>query len=551
MSDTGSTHGMTLRATRSRTDRSPSVRSTTSRSTRATPNRPGNTTIGQKHTAAYGTRGKPLSAYQKITTEQALTDAINPIVTAVAKASAENAKNQANEDLSIVREETDNDDEELPSTSRTSGDVGYSQGFAQGRQVSESSHQSHPETGTTFNTEGGWALDATYNVTQAQASSHQPTEDASSSSSQLPADPAEEDSSSHDSSLSGPTIFPQPDPQMRQPAWMRHFRTGDKTNVLLGVIIVALFAFLSRDLFMPFLPSVPPGVKGFFNGCSASSDAAGLALNATKRIPAQLKQINSRIDFLENQLHDLRPCCGDEKQATHQIDYLAEGSSSAIDYFLTSPRKQWLVQTHKTFTRSFLNPSRWFNGEKYQVLVDASLPASQVLGPWHDVLDRWCAPATRGKLQLTVIMAWNITPTELVVESFPPEGLFWRGALPKDIELWIQIYDDKLRRNVGMDFENRYGPIADGGATPRGLSLAKEKSLPPTFVPVGRWMYDIHKPSNIQKFSITPTLGTLRVFTQKVAIRVNSNWGDRDASCLYRVRLHGKEKPGRKSFENI
>ena len=76
--------------------------------------------------------------------------------------------------------------------------------------------------------------------------------------------------------------------------------------------------------------------------------------------------------------------------------------------------------------------------------------------------------------------------------------------------------------------------------TQKDRLLDSETALGPEWVPVGRWIYQISSgDNNVQYFGIPLDLGSMGVVTRQQAVRVNSNWGNVDRTCLVRVGLHG------------
>ena len=164
-----------------------------------------------------------------------------------------------------------------------------------------------------------------------------------------------------------------------------------------------------------------------------------------------------------------------------------------------------------------------------------------IFSPWETFGQKWCAPSRRGKLQAVVRLAYSIAPTDIQIEHMKKSQMpdVEIGTAPKEVELWIQILDPKVRQMVIDNIEQLYPSITTKPASQRGKTIDSKLALDKTWVPVGRWDYDIHRLNNKQGFLIPFNLEHLGVKTRAVAIRVNSNWGSMDSTCLYRVRLYG------------
>lgn len=196
----------------------------------------------------------------------------------------------------------------------------------------------------------------------------------------------------------------------------------------------------------------------------------------------------------------------------------------------------------------------------------SAINPNTALIPYSEFEPRYCAPfGGRGKLQLVVISPRPITPTELVVEHFRKDQVLLLGSAPKEIELWIEIKGDSysssssstsvdadadaenIREKIRQSISNLYPDILNRTYTPQKDRLLDSKTaLGPEWVPVGRWIYQISSPhDNVQYFKIPLDLGSIGgglrvvVTTRQLAVRVNSNWGNVDRTCLVRVGLHG------------
>lgn len=60
-----------------------------------------------------------------------------------------------------------------------------------------------------------------------------------------------------------------------------------------------------------------------------------------------------------------------------------------------------------------------------------------------------------------------------------------------------------------------------------------------TFVALTTFEYDIYSPNNVQTFPVEPLVIDAQLFFGVFILDIFNNWGG-DATCLYRVRVHGK-----------
>ena len=256
----------------------------------------------------------------------------------------------------------------------------------------------------------------------------------------------------------------------------------------------------------------------------------------------QAQQLHHRMSHIEQKTQDRSLSSGpnDAAAAEYQINWFAPGFGASVDLYLSSPT---VSECDPTWT-----PDGWpWSMFKSQPCPQISLSAPQyaALYPWTDpVDDAWCAPPSNGKLQLAVVLPRTIAPTDLVVEHAVkgemPAG--YMGSSPKEVELWIQIPDDTTRATVREAIAS-LNPSLLEDTSPQGKTIG-DQALPFDYVPVGRWIYDIYANRREQNFLVPLSLSNYGVSTTKVAVRVNSNWGNINYTCLSRLRLYGEDTSG-------
>ena len=253
--------------------------------------------------------------------------------------------------------------------------------------------------------------------------------------------------------------------------------------------------------------------------------------------------LQKRVAKLEQLVQDLSisPSYPETAADKHQINWFTQSFGAGIDLFLSSP------------TVLGCDPSWTSGGWPWSMFktqtcpeITLSLPHYAALSPWNDpVDDSWCAPPSDGKLQLTVILPRTIVPTELVVEhaSMDEMPVGFMGSSPREVELWIQVEDDTLRATL-VEALSHINPSLLKDSSPQGKALGEDQALPVDFVPVGRWEYDIWTKKRLQSFPLPFDLAHHGVSTNKVAVRVNSNWGNVRFTCVSRLRLYGEDGSG-------
>ena len=255
------------------------------------------------------------------------------------------------------------------------------------------------------------------------------------------------------------------------------------------------------------------------------------------------RMVYHRVSKVEQRVEDLSlgATSVDATTTRHQVNWFTLGYGTAIDLYLSSPT---VSECDPTWT-----PDGWpWSILKSQTCPEVSLSAPQhaALSPWNDpVDDAWCAPPSNGKLQLTVVLSRTITPTELVVEHAAMDEMpvGFMGSSPREVELWLHIPDDRTRAAV-REAIYIMDPSLLEDSSPQGKAINVDQALPFDYVPVGRWDYDIHTKQRLQTFAVPLSLAQYGVTTNKVAVRVNSNWGNVKYTCLNRLRLYGEDTSG-------
>ena len=71
-----------------------------------------------------------------------------------------------------------------------------------------------------------------------------------------------------------------------------------------------------------------------------------------------------------------------------------------------------------------------------------------------------------------------------------------------------------------------------------GMSYVASDGAP--YIRLASFTYDIHAPKHVQTFPIREEVAGLGVDFGVVVLRVKSNWGRDEFTCLYRFRVHGQ-----------
>lgn len=254
------------------------------------------------------------------------------------------------------------------------------------------------------------------------------------------------------------------------------------------------------------------------------------------------QRINERLDEQQRLLRQLRSDfnSGDLKSPgseSWRINWFSRGLASISTRF-SSPTMAYPL----TFKEK-LASVRIGLGQlpKWETERSAFEDPMSIFNAWDSFGQKWCAPSQRGKLQAVVRLAYNMAPTGLVVEHMKKSQMpdVEIGTAPKEVELWIRLPDAGERERVIDRIEGLYPSITTKKASQRGKTIDPQIALDKTWVPVGRWDFDVHRDQSSQTFVVPFNLEEMGIKTQAVALRVNSNWGSMDSTCLYRVRMYG------------
>lgn len=248
---------------------------------------------------------------------------------------------------------------------------------------------------------------------------------------------------------------------------------------------------------------------------------------------------------------------------TPKTNFLATGLGMGIDHRMTSPTVgEPATYLGRTWDRckGFVNRVR---GQKKK-----SQPPLAALAPWENVGDCWCSVPHDGMWQLSLELGLPIVPEEVVIEHHPAS--INPSVAPREMELWAQFVvvpetsaNSSSSSSWGFPFlskdtsKDSRQPETSVPADEFSLSdhvlntvrlanrdapeseFSDDELLGPSFYRISRWTYDVHRPQYAQDFSLDAIIDEPAIRVNHVVFRVRSNWGSKDATCLYRVKLHG------------
>lgn len=212
-----------------------------------------------------------------------------------------------------------------------------------------------------------------------------------------------------------------------------------------------------------------------------------------------------------------------------QVNYIGLGLGAMVDPHYTSDTKMPSTQTWSQWMLHHAGLARQYPN-----------PPSVALIAWEDATDAWCAAPSQDEkalAQLTVKTAQKIFLTELTIEHIPSTGTRDSASAPKDFEIWVQVDNAREAKRINKANEGMIQWHTSTGSACKGKAPNGEKN----WVCLAGEKYDIHEHNFVQNFRVWPDTQDLNIATNRVAIRVLSNWGNTQHTCLYRVRATGVE----------
>lgn len=137
---------------------------------------------------------------------------------------------------------------------------------------------------------------------------------------------------------------------------------------------------------------------------------------------------------------------------------------------------------------------------------------------------------------LGILLADNVSVTNITVEHISVSLLPQPDIAPKDIVIWAHVEDESTMSL----YRSR---IANSSATPFlfpvEVETLPEPMTPTSFVPIASFTYDVHSRFFRQMFMAWEEVREVQLSTRIVVVHVKNNWGNEDRTCLYRFRVHG------------
>ncbi|KAK6495464.1 hypothetical protein TWF481_003481 [Arthrobotrys musiformis] len=148
--------------------------------------------------------------------------------------------------------------------------------------------------------------------------------------------------------------------------------------------------------------------------------------------------------------------------------------------------------------------------------------------------DCWSFPQASG--QVSMLLAEPIYPTDVTIDHVPRGISGDISSAPQEVEFWVKIEDEFLRSQAGKAAAVAIGDVSDNASTRNYLASG--------YVRVASFIYDINSQYPVQTFPLPLELQKLGVSVRSVSFRILSNWGRKEYTSIYRLRIHGSPLNG-------
>lgn len=161
-----------------------------------------------------------------------------------------------------------------------------------------------------------------------------------------------------------------------------------------------------------------------------------------------------------------------------------------------------------------------------------------------------CWPFKGAEGQLGVMLARSIVISEFTIDHAAKDVAFDVRSAPKKMEVWGLVDGaDNIRKvaNYHKQREQRYRDLVNAANREGRAPPPPEDPYPSTFPPdshylrLAQFTYNVNAVSHIQTFTVPQEIQELGVDIGVVVLKVKSNWGEPNWTCLYRFRVHGHD----------
>jgi hypothetical protein len=232
----------------------------------------------------------------------------------------------------------------------------------------------------------------------------------------------------------------------------------------------------------------------------------------------------------------------------NHVNFFSPGNNAVVDITKSSPTYKFTVPP--VGTKEYLKAMR----AQPQFMQDKS----QALQRWTDPGHCWCAGTKSGNNKndnrtipaiLAVRLPRFVVPQHILLEHIDPAATTDPLAMPRDVEVWA-MFDEHARRERVLDwmaaqFPRDMGGGRGGGAASGGdkeRDAANGKLIDEGWAKIGQFTYE-HRPQDegvyVHQLS-RDLVDRLGAATDFVMVRAVTNYGAKDHTCFYRLRMYGE-----------
>lgn len=243
------------------------------------------------------------------------------------------------------------------------------------------------------------------------------------------------------------------------------------------------------------------------------------------------------------------------EEVVHKKNYFNGRRGAIIDTKTTSTTYHWAAREDTEYQSE--STGSWFSlGKKKPKVVfhkggetmGQPYAPELALEKWGEDGECWCAgladdknvsSSTSAPADLGIFTAESVIPQYLVVEHIDAGASFDPKSTPRDIEFWIRAPQDKRARTLDHWSKERWPAIKYDAASRRLLDKGYAK--------IGQFVYDNTLGNGeSQLFHFSRELVDMDAQTLQVVVRATTNYGAKDHTCFYRLRLFGEDPAGAK-----
>ncbi|KAK4034633.1 hypothetical protein C8A01DRAFT_18580 [Parachaetomium inaequale] len=224
----------------------------------------------------------------------------------------------------------------------------------------------------------------------------------------------------------------------------------------------------------------------------------------------------------------------------NRVNLFSPGNNAVVDITKSSPTYKFTVPL--VGTKEYLKAMR----AQPQFMQDKS----QALQRWTDPGHCWCAGTQGGggdsnrtiPAVLAVRLPRFVVPQHILLEHIDPAATTDPLAMPRDVEVWA-MFDEHARRERVLDWMAAQFPrdMGRGTSGDRDRDAANGKLIDEGWAKIGQFAYE-HRPHDegvyVHQLS-RDLVERLGAATDFVMVRAVTNYGAKDHTCFYRVRMYG------------